>query len=204
MPAAGVAAGEATHVQIHGQDYPTPDGTCIRDFLHVRDIAVAHLLALEATGEGDASLEVYNLGSAAGFSVREVVEAARRVTGRAIPARPVKRRIGDPPVLVADARQQLPIAYRNTIANMMAEAEALNGIFAADETTEDSTSRRLICAPHTPRASHFDLDRGRSAHPPTKVSPAQCSGHLDLVPGHPPPGRLHASPEPARGAGGHP
>ena len=100
-----VAAGEATHVQIHGQDYPTPDGTCIRDFLHVRDIAVAHLLALEATGEGDASLEVYNLGSAAGFSVREVVEAARRVTGRAIPARPVKRRIGDPPVLVASSRR---------------------------------------------------------------------------------------------------
>jgi UDP-glucose 4-epimerase len=100
-----VAAGEATHVQIHGQDYPTPDGTCIRDFLHVRDIALAHLLALEATGEGDPSLEVYNLGSAAGFSVREVVEAARRVTGRAIPARPVKRRIGDPPVLVASSRR---------------------------------------------------------------------------------------------------
>jgi UDP-glucose 4-epimerase len=100
-----VAAGEATHVQIHGQDYPTPDGTCIRDFLHVRDIGNAHLLALEATGEGDPSLEVYNLGSAAGFSVREVVEAARRVTGRAIPARPVKRRIGDPPVLVASSRR---------------------------------------------------------------------------------------------------
>ena len=96
-----VAAGEATHVQIFGQDYPTPDGTCIRDFIHVRDLATAHLLALEATGEGDPSLEVYNLGSAAGFSVREVVEAARRVTGRAIPARAVKRRVGDPPVLVA-------------------------------------------------------------------------------------------------------
>ena len=82
-----VAAGEATHVQIFGQDYPTPDGTCIRDFVHVRDLADAHLLALEATGEGDPSLEVYNLGSAAGFSVREVVEAARKVTGRAIPAR---------------------------------------------------------------------------------------------------------------------
>ena len=82
-----VAAGEATHVQIYGQDYPTPDGTCIRDFVHVRDLADAHLLALEATGEADPSLEVYNLGSAAGFSVREVVEAARRVTGRAIPAR---------------------------------------------------------------------------------------------------------------------
>jgi UDP-glucose 4-epimerase len=100
-----VAAGEATHVQIFGQDYPTPDGTCIRDFIHVRDLANAHLLALEATGEGDASLEVYNLGSAAGFSVREVVEAARRVTGRAIPARPVKRRVGDPPVLVASSRR---------------------------------------------------------------------------------------------------
>jgi UDP-glucose 4-epimerase len=100
-----VAAGEATHVQIFGQDYPTPDGTCIRDFIHVRDLANAHLLALEATGEADASLEVYNLGSAAGFSVREVVEAARRVTGRAIPARPVKRRVGDPPVLVASSRR---------------------------------------------------------------------------------------------------
>ncbi|MGH2380968.1 MAG: UDP-glucose 4-epimerase GalE [Candidatus Limnocylindria bacterium] len=100
-----VAAGVATHVQIHGQDYPTPDGTCIRDFLHVRDIGNAHLLALEATGEGDPSFEVYNLGSAAGFSVREVVEAARRVTGRAIPARPVKRRTGDPPVLVASSRR---------------------------------------------------------------------------------------------------
>src|SRR6185503_14695396 len=64
-----------------------------------------HLLALEATGEGDPSLEVYNLGSAAGFSVREVVEAARKVTGRAIPARVLKRRSGDPPVLVASSRR---------------------------------------------------------------------------------------------------
>ena len=100
-----VASGEATHVQIFGQDYPTPDGTCIRDFIHVRDLGAAHLLALEATGEGDSSFEVYNLGSAAGFSVREVVEAARKVTGRAIPARVVKRRTGDPPVLVASSRR---------------------------------------------------------------------------------------------------
>jgi UDP-glucose 4-epimerase len=100
-----VAAGQATHVQIHGQDYPTPDGTCIRDFIHVRDLANGHLLALEASGEADPSFEVYNLGSAAGFSVREVVEAARRVTGRAIPARPIKRRLGDPPVLVASSRR---------------------------------------------------------------------------------------------------
>jgi UDP-glucose 4-epimerase len=100
-----VAAGAATHVQIFGQDYPTPDGTCIRDFVHVRDLGAAHLLALEATAEADPSLEVYNLGSAAGFSVREVVEAARKVTGRAIPARVLKRRLGDPPVLVASSRR---------------------------------------------------------------------------------------------------
>jgi UDP-glucose 4-epimerase len=100
-----VASGDASHVQIYGQDYPTPDGTCIRDFIHVRDLGNAHLLALEATGEGDPSLEVYNLGSAAGFSVREVVEAARRVTGRPIPARVVRRRMGDPPVLVASSRR---------------------------------------------------------------------------------------------------
>jgi UDP-glucose 4-epimerase len=123
-----VAAGEVTHVQIHGQDYPTPDGTCIRDFLHVRDIANAHLLALEATGEADASLEVYNLGSAAGFSVREVVEAARRVTGRAIPARPVKRRVGDPPVLVASSRRaRRELGWQpahSTLEHMLADAWA--------------------------------------------------------------------------------
>jgi UDP-glucose 4-epimerase len=100
-----VAAGELPDVRIFGQDYNTPDGTCIRDFIHVRDLASAHLLALEATGESDPSFEVYNLGSAAGFSVREVIEAARKVTGRAIPARVVKRRLGDPPRLVASSRR---------------------------------------------------------------------------------------------------
>jgi UDP-glucose 4-epimerase len=123
-----VAAGKASHVQIHGQDYPTPDGTCIRDFIHVRDLANAHLLALEATGEGDPSLEIYNLGSAAGFSVREVVEAARKVTGRAIPARAIKRRVGDPPVLVASsrrARRELGWQPRHsTLEEMLSDAWA--------------------------------------------------------------------------------
>ena len=123
-----VAAGDATHVQIYGQDYPTPDGTCIRDFIHVRDLGDAHLLALDATGEGDPSLEVYNLGSAAGFSVREVVEAARRVTGRAVPARPVKRRIGDPPVLVASSRRaRRELGWQpehSTLERMLADAWA--------------------------------------------------------------------------------
>jgi len=123
-----VAAGEANHVQIYGQDYPTPDGTCIRDFVHVRDLANAHLLALEATGEGDPSLEVYNLGSAAGFSVREVVEAARKITGRSIPARALKRRTGDPPVLVASsrrARRELGWAPRHSsLEKMLTDAWA--------------------------------------------------------------------------------
>ena len=123
-----VAAGDATHVQIYGQDYPTPDGTCIRDFIHVRDLGEAHLLALDATGEGDPSLEVYNLGSAAGFSVREVVEAARRVTGRAVPARSVKRRIGDPPVLVASSRRaRRELGWQpqhSTLERMLADAWA--------------------------------------------------------------------------------
>ena len=117
-----VAAGDMSHVQIYGQDYPTPDGTCIRDFIHVRDLGNAHLLALEATGEGDPSLEVYNLGSAAGFSVREVVEAARRVTGRSIPARVVRRRVGDPPVLVASsrrARRELGWQPRHSVLDQM-------------------------------------------------------------------------------------
>ncbi|MBW3613225.1 MAG: UDP-glucose 4-epimerase GalE [Chloroflexi bacterium] len=123
-----VAAGEHTHVQIFGQDYSTPDGTCIRDFIHVRDLAEGHLLALEATGEGDPSLEVYNLGSAAGFSVREVVEAARRVTGRAVPARAIKRRLGDPPVLVASSRRaRRELGWQpahSTLERMLADAWA--------------------------------------------------------------------------------
>jgi len=141
-----VAAGEGAHVQIYGQDYPTPDGTCIRDFIHVRDLGVAHLLALQATGEADPSFEVYNLGSAAGFSVREVVEAARKVTGRAIPARAVKRRAGDPPVLVASSRR----AHRelgwqprhSSLEEMVADAwrwkEAHPGGYRATATEEGS------------------------------------------------------------------
>ena len=120
-----VAAGEQTHVQIFGQDYPTPDGTCIRDFIHVRDLAEAHKLSLEATGEGDPSLEIYNLGSAAGFSVREVIEAARRVTGRDIPTAVVPRRAGDPAVLIASSSRisrDLGWQPRQTLADIVTSA----------------------------------------------------------------------------------
>jgi UDP-glucose 4-epimerase len=93
------AAAEGSSVNIFGTDYPTRDGTAVRDYIHVEDLGRAHLLALEAAEPGEHS--VYNLGSGAGFSVREVVEAARSVIGRDIDAAEAPRRAGDPPALVA-------------------------------------------------------------------------------------------------------
>jgi UDP-glucose 4-epimerase len=94
-----VALGKREHISIFGTDYPTPDGTCIRDYVHVSDLASAHLLVLDALRQRDKL--IYNLGTGRGFSVREVVETVRRVTGHPIPAREVPRRAGDPAVLVA-------------------------------------------------------------------------------------------------------
>lgn len=94
-----VAAGTREHISIFGDDWPTPDGTCVRDYIHVDDLADAHLLALQHATAG--RHDVYNLGSGQGFSVREVVEACRAVTGHPIPAVVAPRRAGDPAVLVA-------------------------------------------------------------------------------------------------------
>jgi UDP-glucose 4-epimerase len=93
------AIGQRPHVQIYGNDYPTPDGTCIRDYIHVADLISAHLLALEALDQNDQL--IFNLGNGAGYSVLQIVEAARRVTGQAIPTEPAPRRLGDAPRLVA-------------------------------------------------------------------------------------------------------
>jgi UDP-glucose 4-epimerase len=93
------AAAEGTSVKVFGTDYPTRDGTAVRDYIHVEDLGRAHLLALEAAEAGEH--RVYNLGNGSGFSVREVVEAARSVTGRSIEAVEAPRREGDPPALVA-------------------------------------------------------------------------------------------------------
>jgi UDP-glucose 4-epimerase len=96
-----VALGQAEAATIFGTDYPTPDGTCIRDYVHIADLLSAHLLALEALRSQDAL--IYNVGSGQGFSVRQVVETARSVTGHAIPAIEEPRRPGDPPRLVASS-----------------------------------------------------------------------------------------------------
>jgi len=96
-----VALGQRASISIFGDDYPTPDGTCIRDYVHVEDLASAHLAALERLRSGK-SIKV-NLGTGRGYSVREVIDACRTFTGHAIPATIAPRRPGDPPELVADA-----------------------------------------------------------------------------------------------------
>ena len=96
-----VALGQRDAIEIYGTDYDTPDGTCIRDYVHVQDLARAHILALEALATVES--RVYNLGSGSGFSVLEVIETARAVTGQAIPTLEAPRRAGDLPVLVADS-----------------------------------------------------------------------------------------------------
>ncbi|MCC6627990.1 MAG: UDP-glucose 4-epimerase GalE [Chloroflexi bacterium] len=95
-----VALGQREHVAIYGTDYPTPDSTCIRDYVHVIDLAQAHIQALDALAERSVT---YNLGSSHGYSVREIIDACRRVTGHPIPAVEGPRRAGDPPRLVADS-----------------------------------------------------------------------------------------------------
>jgi UDP-glucose-4-epimerase GalE len=97
------ALGQRPQIDIYGTDYPTPDGTAIRDYIHVQDLADAHLRALEHLGAGGASAAL-NLGTGRGHSVREVVRVAEAISGRRIPCRETARRPGDPPVLVADPR----------------------------------------------------------------------------------------------------
>ncbi|MFI1198999.1 UDP-glucose 4-epimerase GalE [Streptomyces sp. BHT-5-2] len=96
-----VAQGRREAISVYGDDYPTPDGTCVRDYIHVADLAEAHLLALKAARPGEHL--ICNLGNGNGFSVREVVETAREVTGHPIPEIAAPRRPGDPAVLVASA-----------------------------------------------------------------------------------------------------
>jgi UDP-glucose 4-epimerase len=95
-----VAQGQRDSITIFGDDYPTSDGTCVRDYIHVADLAQAHILALKAIEQES---RVYNLGNGKGFSVKEVVEAARKITGHSIPTKIGPRRAGDPPVLIASS-----------------------------------------------------------------------------------------------------
>jgi len=106
-----VAAGHRDEISVFGTDWPTPDGTAVRDYIHIHDLAEAHILALESARP--ATHRVYNLGTGTGFSVREVISSCERVTGRTIATRDAPRRAGDPAVLVASgARMQAELGWR--------------------------------------------------------------------------------------------
>ncbi|WP_405677714.1 UDP-glucose 4-epimerase GalE [Streptomyces sp. NBC_01511] len=128
-----VALGARESISVYGDDYPTPDGTCVRDYIHVADLADAHLLALDAAVTGEHL--VCNLGNGSGFSVREVIETVRTVTGHPVPEVAAPRRAGDPAVLVASAataRERLGWApSRADLAGIVADAWA----FARREET---------------------------------------------------------------------
>jgi len=97
------AAGKRTHVEIFGDDYPTEDGTCVRDYIHVIDLARAHIMALNALSDDS---RIYNLGcGGSGYSVRQVIDTAREVTGKEIPTKVAPRRAGDPAVLIASSEK---------------------------------------------------------------------------------------------------
>ncbi|MEV0697615.1 UDP-glucose 4-epimerase GalE [Saccharopolyspora sp. NPDC050389] len=98
-----VALGQREQVQIFGEDWPTTDGTCIRDYIHVTDLADAHLLALQSAAPG--KHRIYNLGNGTGFSVKQVIDTCREVTGHPIPAKVAPRRAGDPATLVASSQR---------------------------------------------------------------------------------------------------
>ena len=98
-----VALGYRDKIMMYGDDWPTKDGTCVRDYIHIRDLADAHVLALEANSPG--THQIYNLGSGDGYSVREVVEVCREVTGHPIPAEVAPRRAGDPATLIASSEK---------------------------------------------------------------------------------------------------
>ncbi len=100
-----VAAGKRPEIKIFGTDYPTPDGTAVRDYIHVSDLAQAHVMALESQAKADTKLRRYNVGTGHGYSVKEVIEACRQATKHPIPTREEARRPGDPAQLVADSSQ---------------------------------------------------------------------------------------------------
>lgn len=125
-----VAQGRGREIAVFGDNYPTTDGTCVRDYVHVSDLALAHLLALESAGRGS---RAYNLGNGQGFSVYEVIEAARAVTGRAIPVVTAARRLGDVAVLVASsARIQRELGWKprfTELRDIVASAWAWHQVF---------------------------------------------------------------------------
>jgi UDP-glucose-4-epimerase GalE len=144
--ALAAAAGAGPELQVFGTDYPTPDGTCIRDYVHVNDLAEAHVLALQHLMNGGAPLAL-NLGTGEGSSVRQVMATVQRVTGKAVPWCAAPRRPGDPPVLIADpSRAQKSLQWKavhplhdivSTAWKWMQQSRALNTSAPGTDPTEN-------------------------------------------------------------------
>jgi UDP-arabinose 4-epimerase len=121
----GAATGAGPELQIHGDDYPTRDGTCVRDYVHVSDLADAHVRALQHLEKSGADSLALNLGTGRGYSVLEIIQAAERATGRSVPRKIGPRRPGDPPILVADAsraREVLGWSPQRDLTDIMSSA----------------------------------------------------------------------------------
>ena len=102
------ACGDRDAISVYGSDYDTPDGTCVRDYIHVNDLAAAHVLALEHLEKGNSS-DVFNLGNGNGYSVQQIIDIAREVTKRDIPVTQADRRPGDPAVLIAGSKKAMRV-----------------------------------------------------------------------------------------------
>lgn len=119
------ALGQRSHITVFGDDYDTPDGTCIRDYVHIEDLIHAHILALAYLNNSGKS-DIFNLGSNQGFSVKEIIETARKVTGKIIPEKSGERRVGDPSILIASSEKAATILNwhptKNFIENIIQDA----------------------------------------------------------------------------------
>jgi len=148
-----VAAGEKESASIFGTDYPTPDGTAVRDYIHVLDLAEAHLLALNDAEPGTHA--IYNLGTGTGTSVREVIDTVREVTGAQVPAVEEPRRAGDPAVLVASGQQALQdLGWRPTRGIREMVADAWQGLQAEKVSAQQAARPSATTSPSsTPGAS---------------------------------------------------
>lgn len=169
-----VALGQRPAIQIFGDDYPTRDGTCVRDYIHVVDLARAHVLALNALAAGDAASRIYNLGCGGdGYTVREVVETARRVSGRAIPLQVGPRRAGDPAVLIAGSgRIRRELGFRPSRQDL---GEIIESAWRWIPSSRDEARRRASPRRGAVAGEPFRLEvaRAQQRHHPARAPRAQ-------------------------------
>jgi UDP-arabinose 4-epimerase len=184
------AAGARDAFTVFGTDYPTPDGSCIRDYVHVADLADAHVLALRALLEG-AESEAINIGNGRGCSVLELVASARQVTGRAIPVRLGPRRAGDPPVLISDPRRARAAQLDGALSRrgpadcpclgVAPAARSCIEACACNAVVTSCSTRARGCWPSTAESDPVTLRRPRAARPSKGDGPYLAASHRPCI-----------------------